>query len=222
MMSHEELKTQQEVTLARPKMRAGIPARVLFALMDVVYGRTATLSKFLVLEVVARMPYVAWEQVSYVAITHASADPTFAKDIHENVEESREQQDNETWHLLILEEIIHKKKHKRDVIRLRILPQILAYMYYHISWLLFVVKPKWSYKLNAEFEDHAEHEYMKYVVDHPEVDDEKWESALKDTYGDYDMFGDVLRRIALDEREHMLKSLEHIENARFKPRKKKN
>src|SRR6266851_2923452 len=36
--------------------------------------------------------------------------------------------------------------------------------------LLFVIRPEWSYRLNADFEDHAEHEYMLYVAEHPELE----------------------------------------------------
>jgi len=35
----------------------------------------------------------------------------------------------------------------------------------------FVINPKWSYLLNADFEDHAEHEYMLLVAEHPEWED---------------------------------------------------
>jgi ubiquinol oxidase len=33
-----------------------------------------------------------------------------------------------------------------------------------------VIRPDWSYRLNADFEDHAEHEYMAYVAEHPELE----------------------------------------------------
>lgn len=215
MSISNDLTLEQSVTLATPKMKPGIPAKILFTLMDNVYGKEATLQKFLVLEIVARMPYVAWEQVSYVAITHTHSDPHFAKDIHDNVVESREQQDNETWHLLILEELTQKKKMRSGFWKIRVLPQILAYVYYHISWLLYVIKPRWSYQLNAEFEDHAEHEYMKFVASHPEFEDEKWESDFKQSYGDHETLADLFRQIGLDEREHKELSLEKIEQARF-------
>jgi ubiquinol oxidase len=218
VISTDELKAEQEKTLSTPKLKPGIPAKLLFALMDSVYGKKATMSKFLVLEIVARMPYVAWEQVSYVAITHKHSDPLFAKDIHENVVESRSQQDNEMWHLLILEELIQKRNTRLGFFKVRVLPQVLAYIYYHVSWLMYVMKPRFSYQLNAEFEDHAEHEYMKFVLDHPEFEDEKWESKLKDDYGDFDTLADLFRNIGLDEREHKELSLEKIENARFAPK----
>ena len=210
-----DLKLEQQATLNTPRIKAGITARILFLLMDLIYGKEASLSKFRVLEIVARMPYTAWEQVSNVAITHTYSDPKFAKDIHRTVVETREQTDNETWHLLMLEEILNKKGKRHGVVRARIIPQILAWTYYHLSWLMYVVKPRVSYQLNVEFEDHAEHEYMQYVADHQELDVEVWESNFKDTYGHYDTVGDLLRRIGLDEREHKESSMSHIEQSRF-------
>lgn len=214
-LSREELIKEQQTTLTTKRMKYGLPAKFLFGLMDLFYGKKATLSKFLVLEIVARMPYAAWEQVSYVAITHTHSTPKFARKIHDVVLDSREQQDNETWHLLILEEMLQKKGIRQGLIKIRVIPQVLAYIYYHISWLLYVIKPRMSHQLNAEFEDHAEHEYAQYVVDHPHLEEEKWNSSFKDDYGNYETVADLLRRISLDEREHKQKSLDQIEQARF-------
>lgn len=211
----QDLRKEQQKTLDTPRIKAGISARILFFLMDLIYGKQASLSKFRVLEIVARMPYTAWEQVSNVAITHTHSDPIFAKDIHRTVVETREQTDNETWHLLMLEELLEKKGKRHGVIRVRIIPQVLAWVYYHLSWLLYAVKPRVSYRLNVEFEDHAEHEYMQYVADHLEIDDEKWESEFKEIYGNYETVGDLLRRIGLDEREHKESSMAHMKQSRF-------
>lgn len=213
--STPQLKVEQQKTLDTKRMKSGIPAKILFTAMDFIYGKKATLSKFLVLEIVARMPYVAWEQVSYVAITHTHSTPKFARKIHGEVIDAREQQDNELWHLLIIEELTQKRGERHGLIKVRVLPQILAYVYYHISWLLYVIKPRLSYQLNAEFEDHAEHEYMQFVLDHPELDEEKWESTFKKDYGNFETLGDLLRNIGLDERHHKQKSLDQIETARF-------
>ena len=49
---------------AQPKRRYGIPARILFLALDLIYGKKSTTEKFRVLEVVARVPYQAWEQVA--------------------------------------------------------------------------------------------------------------------------------------------------------------
>jgi len=211
----EELKREQQKTLASPRMRYGPLARLLFVTMDLFYGRKKTLSKFKVLEIVARVPYQAWENVAYVAMTHTHGDPTFARRIFDRVKESRIQQDNEQWHLLILEELAGKKGIRESFIKHWLIPQVIAFFYYHISWLLYVMRPKWSYLLNAHFEDHAEHEYMEYVTENPALEAEPFESMFREDYGQFSSLADLFRQIAYDERVHKLESLARLEAARF-------
>src|SRR4051812_6903056 len=102
-LGHEALVEAQADTLAAPRRAYGVLARILFFTLDALYGRERTLSKFKVLELVARVPYQSWEQVAYIAITHVHSRTGLARQIYDRVRESREQQDNEQWHLLILE-----------------------------------------------------------------------------------------------------------------------
>src|SRR5688500_9357150 len=141
----EELLAEQARTLSTPKRNYGLPSRALFMVMDLFYGRTRTLSKFKVLEVVARVPYQAWENVAYVAVTHRYSRPSFARRIFERVHESRDQQDNEQWHLLIIEELVDASGKREGFFKYRVLPQVLAIVYYRLSWLLYVLRPRWSY-----------------------------------------------------------------------------
>ena len=215
-LSHpDELLHEQDQTLRSPRLRYGVLAQLLFFTMDLFYGRRRTLSKFKVLEVVARVPYQAWEHVAYVAMTHKYGRPDFARRVFEFVNESRHQQDNEQWHLLILEEMVHAQEIREGFVRFRILPQLLAFFYYHVSWVLYVLNPRWSYQLNAHFEDHAEHEYMEYVRENPELEETPFESAFEADYGSYESQADLFRRIGLDERIHKLESLERMERPRF-------
>ena len=115
-------------------------------------------------------------------MTHTHRQPQFARRIFEFVRESRAQQDNEQWHLLILEELIQKKGIRESLLRHRVVPQLLALAYYHVSWLLYVVRPSLSYRLNADFEDHAEHEYMAFVHEHPELEAQPYDSAFSSDY----------------------------------------
>ncbi len=210
-----DFKKEQEETLRMPRRKYGWLAGILFLAMDLFYGRRRTLSKFKVLEVIARVPYQSWEHVAYIAMTHTYGQPNFARRIFEFVKESRAQQDNEQWHLLILEEMVQKKGIKESFFLHRILPQFMAFFYYHVSWFLYVIKPEYSYALNADFEDHAEHEYMEFVREHPEFEEEPFESDFKKDYGDFKNLTDLFRRIGLDERMHKEESLSRIEKARF-------
>lgn len=205
----------QRQTLASPRRRYGLLARALFTIMDLVYGRQRSLSKFRILELIARVPYQAWEQVGYVAMTHTARTPRFARRVFEFVEQSRAQQDNEQWHLLILEEQLAQRGVREGALRFRWLPQLMAMAYYHISWLLYVVRPGLSHELNADFEDHAEHEYMAYVAEHPQLEHTPWRTDFRADYGDHQSLADVLRQIGLDERHHKEQSLACVDTPRF-------
>ena len=210
-----DLKREQEITLSTPRRKYHLFAALLFYALDIVYGKKKSLSKFKVLEVIARVPYQSWEQVAYIAMTHTYGMPHFARRIFEFVKEARDQQDNEQWHLLILEEMIQRKGKKESFFLYRILPQIIAFFYYHLSWLLYVIKPAWSYGLNADFEDHAEHEYMEFVKETPGFEHEPFESDFKKDYGDFRNLADLFRQIGLDERYHKEESIHRIQSPRF-------
>jgi hypothetical protein len=206
---------QQRETLAAPRLRYGLLARALFATVDLLYGRRRSLAKFKVLEVVARVPYQAWESVAYVAITHTHSLPELARRVFEFVEEARHQQDNEQWHLLIIEELLRERGEKQGFLRFFVVPQLLALAYYHLSWILYVIKPSLSYRLNAEFEDHAEHEYMEFVRDHPDLEQAPFDSVLTQDYGRFASQADVFRQIGYDERVHKEESLAWLAAPRF-------
>ena len=211
----EDFKAEAEKTLSAPRRKYAFLGQVLFFCMDLFYGKKRTLSKFKVLEVIARVPYQAWEHVAYISMTHTYALPNFARRIFDFIQEARHQQDNEQWHLLIIEELTQKKEIQENFWLYRVLPQCGAFFYYHVSWLLYVIQPAWSYGLNADFEDHAEHEYMEFVRDNPAFEQEAFQSTFESDYGSFKTLADLLRRIGLDERQHKEESVARIENARF-------
>ena len=88
-------------------------------------------------------------------------------------------------------------------------------MYYNIFWLLDVIRPKWSCLLNAHFEDHAEHEYMKFVAENPALEQEPFESMFREDYGRFASLADLFRQIGYYERVHKLESLARLDVARF-------
>jgi hypothetical protein len=209
------LRAEQEATLASPRRRASLSAKLLFWVMDALYGEARTLPKFRVLELVARVPYQAWENVAYVALTHESRQPGFARQIFDKVRVSRFEQDNEQWHLLILEELVDEQPERLGYIRHRIVPQILAFGFYHLSWFMYAIRPAWSYRLNADFEDHAEHEYALLVQEHPEWDDTPYDGTFSAEYGDYASLADLFRQVGYDERLHKLESEGLMGTGRF-------
>jgi hypothetical protein len=215
LLGHDDLVRAQAQTLSTPRRSYGIAARILFASLDLFYGKKRTIAKFKILELVARVPYQSWEQVAYIAITHVHERLGLARRIHDRVLESRSQQDNEAWHLLVMSELVDRSGERETWLRSWLLPQLIALAYYQLSFLLFVVRPDWSYQLNADFEDHAEHEYMELVAEHPDWEDEPYVSEIASEYGQFASLADLFRQIGHDERIHKLESVGRLGSARF-------
>jgi hypothetical protein len=215
-LDHHELARTQAETLSTARRRYGVAARALFVGLDLFYGRRRTLEKFRVLELIARVPYQVWEQVAYVATTHVHEQGSLARRIHERVIEARAQQDNELWHLFVLDELIDAKGNAHGRVRTTWLPQVIAFVYYQLSWLLYVWSPAWSYRLNADFEDHAEHEYADLVAEHPEWETVAFTSKFATNDGKFNSLADIFRQISHDERTHKHESEEKIAVARFR------
>ncbi len=214
-LDHQQLLASHAETLATPTRRYGLGGQLLFGLLDLVYGKARTLSKFKVLELVARVPYQSWEQVAYIAITHTASRPDLARRVFDRVTESRAQEDNEQWHLLILEELIAEQGAREGYVKFTVIPQALAFVYYQLSWLLYVARPAWSYQLNVDFEDHAEHEYALLVEEHPEWEQHPFNSAFAADYAQPDSLADLFRQIGYDERVHKNESLAAMAQPRF-------
>jgi ubiquinol oxidase len=214
-LTSSELRDSQALTLRTPRRTYSWGARFLFRTLDTVYGKGRNLEKFRVLELAARVPYQAWEHVAYVALTHKAAEPDFANRIFTQVRAARREQDNEQWHLLILEEMTAKSKRRYGWFRTMVVPQLLALTYYQVSWLLYVVKPDWSYRMNADFEDHAEHEYALLVKENPAYESTPFVSQFSQVYGSFDSLADLFRQIGFDERIHKLESVAMLKNPRF-------
>lgn len=214
-LTRAELAFTHAETLAAPRREYSLAARMLFLVMDVLYGRAGSFGKYRVLEVVARVPYQSWETVEYKRITKTHRRVGLARRLMDRVLEFRAQQDNETWHLLILSELVDRNGERDGWLRFRVLPRLMALGYWHFSWLLYVVRPAWSHRLNADFEDHAEHEYAEFVRDHPELEQMPWASAECAGYGDYPTVAELFRQISHDERCHKRESELHLAEGRL-------
>ena len=215
-LSATDLRRAQAETLRTPRFDYSIPARLLFWLVDVIYGRERSLRKFIVLEIVARVPYQAWERAAYGALTRCHRRLRLAGRIFDRVVETRAQQDNEQYHLLILEELAQRRGLARPVLRFRLLPWLMAVSYYQLSWLLYICWPAASYRLNAAFEDHAEHDYMLAVTEHPEWEAQPYDGSFQDGYGHHESLADLFRQIGHDERMHKLESLAAMDEPRLR------
>jgi ubiquinol oxidase len=215
VLSPRQLRIEQDRTLAMPPHRYSWPALLVFRLLDSIYGRARTWQKFKVNEITARMPYQAWEHVAYSAITHSHDHEEYARRIFTRVKESREQQDNEQWHLLILQEWIDRKGLPESKVKHRLIARLLAFGFYQLTLILYSIRPGWSYRFNGDLEDHAEREYMRFVLEHPELEQEPFVSRFEKDFGSFPTMADVIRQIAIDERTHKEDSLNKVNMTRL-------
>ncbi len=112
---------------------------------------------------------------------------------------------------------VHSRSGERETyLKHRLLPEVIAFFYYRLSLMLYLGRPAWSHRLNADFEDHAEHEYMLFVQENPEFERIPFESDFADDYGRFDSLADLLRQIGHDERVHKEESLAAIGAPRFR------
>jgi ubiquinol oxidase len=107
-LSAVELRAAELETMRAPRLRYDVVSRLLFALIDLVYGRAGNLRKFQALELLARVPYHAWERAAYRA-ARLSHRANLASTVHRCILQSRAQQDNEQWHLFVLDEVIQAR-----------------------------------------------------------------------------------------------------------------
>jgi ubiquinol oxidase len=203
-----DLKNEQEATFNRKLRQYGVLARILFRAMDRFYGEELTLGKMRLLEILARIPYQAWEARQYKRMTHRFSDSDAVIVAEDVISWSRSAQDSEFWHLRVINEKMKEENVSLHWFKDRIMPYIAAFQYSLFSRVLVLVSPRTAYVLNADFEDHAEYEYMNYVLQHPELDSQTVVSDVISGYRrDLKTWGDVMRFIGLEERDHMNNSL---------------
>lgn len=148
--------------------------------------------------------------MGYWAVHRHAGRSDLARRVYERIVEARSDQDNEQWHLLIMQDLIQRHGIRQSWSLHRVAPWVISFVFYRISWLLYLIKPQWSHRLNAEFEDHAEHEYMSYVATHPELESWLDPGTYAAEYGQYRSVADLLRQIGHDARVHKLGSLAEL------------
>ncbi len=217
-----DLVVEQEKTLESPAMRANIFLRLMYWAMDVVYGRGRSLFKFKSIEVLARYPYQAWENSSYHRLTRQYARRRYTNKADSDnllhlIDLGRKSQDNEQWHMVIIEDIMRQKRARQGWFRAYLVPRVLALAYLGFTRLMYGVSPKWSFSMNARFESHAEHEYMLMAKEHPEWEDEPVASEYFEYYPQPANLADLFRQIGLDERRHKEESMKEYERLAGRP-----
>lgn len=96
------LSEEQLSSLNRPRMKYSLPARLFFLSMDIFTGKKTTLAKAKLIETLASIPYREWELRKYFFLTRRYTNPDSVRKAMKIMTWSRNAQDNEYWHLLVL------------------------------------------------------------------------------------------------------------------------
>lgn len=198
-----DLKKEQAASMQRPRYKYSLASKIFFNLMDIVTGKKITLSKVKLIETLASIPYRAWEIRQYTQLTKFYRKDQLVNRAKKIMEWGREAQDNEYWHLIIINEKMKEDNMKDAWYLKQPIPSLLVCSYIFFSRTLAFFNISRAFLFNAEFEDHAEHVYAKFVEEHPEWDEQEVKTTQLKKYGEYKTWGDFFRRIGLDERDHM-------------------
>jgi ubiquinol oxidase len=197
-----DLKKEQQATLARPRCTYSLAANFFFWSMDLLTGKKTTLAKAKLIEMLASIPYRAWEFRQYARLTRCFRNRDRVQKAQAIVAWSRAAQDNEYWHLRVIHEKMKEDGVKDAWYLFQPVTFLMVGFYIVFARMMALVSIRRAFLFNAEFEDHAEHVYAKLVEAHPEWEQQPLVNEQVKAYADLSNWADVFRRIGLDEREH--------------------
>ncbi|MDO8742607.1 MAG: alternative oxidase [bacterium] len=141
-------------------------ARVLGSILihsgTLVYGRKPSYEKFKAIEVIARIPYQSWEVAAYTILTALYTNEKRAIELTKLSVFSREAQDNETMHVVVISQIV-KRLRCQNFFRHTLIPFLFAFFYFWIVYILFLISRRSALDLNYLFESHAYSQYQKFL-----------------------------------------------------------
>ena len=198
-----DLKKEQIATGKRPPYSYSLAAKVFFWSMDRFTGTKTTLPKIKLIEILASIPYRSWETRQYTRMTHHYRNRTLVQESSEIMLWAREAQDKEYWHLLVVNEKMKLDGIKDPWYLVAPVPLLMVGIYAALMHLMAMISIRRAFLFNAEFEDHAEHEYAQFVKEHPDWEQQPVDNDLIKGDLQFSSWADVFRRIGLDERDHM-------------------
>ncbi len=134
----------------------------LIACGNIFYGNKPSYLKFRAIEVIARVPYHSWASAIFTLLTLFYADETRALRLSTVSRFVRFASDNETMHVVVISALAHKHS-RTGFFRYTLVPMFFAFFYFWISYLLYLVCPRWSLETNYLFEQHAFDQYSRFL-----------------------------------------------------------
>ena len=201
-----DLKKEHKATRERPRYRYSLAARCFFLSMDLLTGKKTTLAKAKLIEILATVPYRTWEMRQYSRMTRCYRKEDLVREANGIMTWCREAQDNEYWHLTVINEKMKEDGAKDPWYLFPSIPFVMLSTYRLLTRIMALVNIRRAFLFNAEFEDHAEHVYAQFVDDNPDWEEQPVTSGKVKECGQLSTWADVFRRIGLDERDHMNRS----------------
>jgi ubiquinol oxidase len=202
-----DLTKEQKASSTRPRYPYSLAAKVFFLSIDLITGRTITLPKVKLIEILAAIPYRSWETRQYARMTRHYRDLALVHEARIILEWVREAQDNEYWHLLVVNEKMKAEGIRDPWYLFQPIPYLMAGFYAVLMNVMALVSIRSAFLFNAQFEDHAEHVYAQFVDEHREWEQQPVNNEQVRERGDLLTWADVFRRIGLDERDHRNRSV---------------
>jgi len=146
----------------RPGWVARFLAWVLVTSGNLAFGYVPSYRKFKAIEIIARIPYQSWEAASYTLLTLFHRDEKYALSLAQTARWSRMAQDNETLHVVIISNLVHKLGNE-GFFKDMLLPILFSFAYSITVYVLYLLHPRSALELNYLFENHAFAQYQEFL-----------------------------------------------------------
>lgn len=130
---------------------------------NIVYGYAPSYLKFRAVEVIARVPYHSWDSAMFTLQTMFYANEKKAMELSKIAEFSRLSAENETMHVIVISQLARKQHYYGNFIVHTLIPMLFAFFYFWMSYILYMIRPRYSYQLNYLFEQHAFESYDAFL-----------------------------------------------------------
>lgn len=178
---------------------------------NLVYGREPTYLKFRAVEVIARVPYHSWASAAFTLMTMFYTSEERTMKLSKIKDYAILASDNETMHVVVLSTLSRREK-RAGIIRFTIIPMLFAFFYFWMSYILYLIKPRWSLETNYLFEQHAFDSYTRFLELH--ADDLKRKAVDSEYLGWYGRHPrnqyEFFRSVRNDEIIHRNRSIHEI------------
>lgn len=133
------------------------------------YGHKPSVLKFRSVEIIARVPYHSWSAAAFSVMTLFFADEHKALKYGAVAKHSHFAQENETMHVVVISHLAQLEHVKVGFFRFTFVPIVFSFFYFWWSYVLYLIKPKYSYQLNYMFEQHAFEQYDLFIRENEEA-----------------------------------------------------